>query len=399
MTGKCRIVGDLLPLYADNVCSEESRRLVERHASGCAECKKKLEAMTAQLPEAETKASEIKQGNVFRLLHRRYVRLIITTLLICAAFIIPGVICAVLTINEEANVGTSWSVLKMDRELRHFGEKLRQGKYCEALELIRLPNQEGYSENELAYFRELYAKDFEEYFAEHPIEKMNIWSKQTLDGGVSGNMYIAVAEQKDKDENIPVWHFAFDYDSKPVLHSSGLFFGNRFDPDDGNYTSNSAYEASAEEYKSCKSGFPDLMLISAEAAEQYFVSLDIDSERTCSELIGSDEFAETFGTEQWQETVEKYETLSRSFSGDYFLIDAKTVSIDYIRDEERGFYDRFYLIGAKLRFLCGTEIVTVSCKVPLSDCLYPKRLSAVRDISYSPNAPSEFRERFEEIFG
>ena len=64
MTGKCRIVGDLLPLYADNVCSDESRRLVERHASGCAECKKKLEAMTAQLPEAETKASEIKQGNV-----------------------------------------------------------------------------------------------------------------------------------------------------------------------------------------------------------------------------------------------------------------------------------------------------------------------------------------------
>lgn len=216
MTGKCRIVEDLLPLYADNVCSEESRRLVERHTSGCAECRKKLEAMTVQLPESEEKASEIKRGNVFRLLHRRYVRLVVTTLLICAAFIIPGVICAVLTINEEANVGTSWSTLKMDRELRRFGEKLRQGKYCEALELISLPNQAGYSENELAYFRELYAKDFEEYFAEHPIEKITVWSKQTLDGDVYGNMYIAVAEQRNKDENVPVWGLEFDYDSMPV---------------------------------------------------------------------------------------------------------------------------------------------------------------------------------------
>lgn len=112
-----------------------------------------------------------------------------------------------------------------------------------------------------------------------------------------------------------------------------------------------------------------------------------------------DEFVKTYATEQWQETMEKYGTLSREFVEDYFLIDAETVSIDYIRDEEMEYVDRFYLFGARLRFLCGGEIVTVSCKVPFSYDAYPHRLSAVRDISYSSKASSEFMERFEEIFG
>ena len=33
----CNIIHDLLPLYADDVCSEESRALVEEHSKSCAE--------------------------------------------------------------------------------------------------------------------------------------------------------------------------------------------------------------------------------------------------------------------------------------------------------------------------------------------------------------------------
>ena len=41
----CRIIEDLLPLYADDVCSSESRRLVEEHIAECPECSKKLNMM------------------------------------------------------------------------------------------------------------------------------------------------------------------------------------------------------------------------------------------------------------------------------------------------------------------------------------------------------------------
>lgn len=42
MRKNCDIVKDLIPLYIDNVASEESRSLVETHCDNCEECKKFL---------------------------------------------------------------------------------------------------------------------------------------------------------------------------------------------------------------------------------------------------------------------------------------------------------------------------------------------------------------------
>lgn len=45
MTYPCGIIRDLLPLYIDNVCNEESRRAVEDHLSECEKCRKYYEEM------------------------------------------------------------------------------------------------------------------------------------------------------------------------------------------------------------------------------------------------------------------------------------------------------------------------------------------------------------------
>ena len=39
----CPIINDLLPLYADGVCSEESRQAVMEHLKDCACCRKEYE--------------------------------------------------------------------------------------------------------------------------------------------------------------------------------------------------------------------------------------------------------------------------------------------------------------------------------------------------------------------
>ena len=56
----CDIILDLLPLYADEACSEDSRTLVEEHISHCPECGKLLRDMYAPLdtapPELDGKA-------------------------------------------------------------------------------------------------------------------------------------------------------------------------------------------------------------------------------------------------------------------------------------------------------------------------------------------------------
>ena len=54
----CRIVQDLLPLYHDGVCSDESRAAVEAHLAGCEDCRRMLADMDAPLPAAEGKKTE-----------------------------------------------------------------------------------------------------------------------------------------------------------------------------------------------------------------------------------------------------------------------------------------------------------------------------------------------------
>ena len=42
---ECGVVGDLLPLYIDECCSEESRSIVESHLKECEDCKAVFESM------------------------------------------------------------------------------------------------------------------------------------------------------------------------------------------------------------------------------------------------------------------------------------------------------------------------------------------------------------------
>ena len=41
----CEIIQDLLPLYCDGVCSEESRELIQSHLRGCDKCREELRLM------------------------------------------------------------------------------------------------------------------------------------------------------------------------------------------------------------------------------------------------------------------------------------------------------------------------------------------------------------------
>lgn len=47
----CNIAEDLLPLYADNSCSEDSRAALEAHLKGCPACRAKLERMQSNLTD------------------------------------------------------------------------------------------------------------------------------------------------------------------------------------------------------------------------------------------------------------------------------------------------------------------------------------------------------------
>lgn len=46
----CKIIKDLLPLYYDNICSSQSRKMVEEHLAGCSHCQQELNRIKEEIP-------------------------------------------------------------------------------------------------------------------------------------------------------------------------------------------------------------------------------------------------------------------------------------------------------------------------------------------------------------
>lgn len=59
MSKQCKIIEDLLPLYHDGVCSEESRQMIEEHLAQCAQCRSLLSKIDQELA-APAEAEDVK---------------------------------------------------------------------------------------------------------------------------------------------------------------------------------------------------------------------------------------------------------------------------------------------------------------------------------------------------
>ena len=72
----CNVIVDLLPLYKENICSEETKDIVEEHIRGCEDCRLLCETMT--VPEIKAKEApteretfkkvgkKLKKGKLYR---------------------------------------------------------------------------------------------------------------------------------------------------------------------------------------------------------------------------------------------------------------------------------------------------------------------------------------------
>ncbi|MGN0334409.1 MAG: zf-HC2 domain-containing protein [Lachnospiraceae bacterium] len=120
----CKIIEDLLPLYLDNVCSDQSRQMVEVHLKECEECKKLLDStQTVQAPyiEPERPAAEnaIKKG--FKKIRLRWwVSMILVIIIIPSLF---------LGWNQYHNTGIHYRNMYEYYISRAFMEQLQKGNY------------------------------------------------------------------------------------------------------------------------------------------------------------------------------------------------------------------------------------------------------------------------------
>lgn len=109
MKTECEVVRDLLPLYADDVCSGASRQLVEAHLPECPECAGMLKQLKKQEIETdlrnETTAVINRQAKQFK---RRS-----TTVgsVISGIFMIPILVCLIVNLTSGAALDWFFIVL------------------------------------------------------------------------------------------------------------------------------------------------------------------------------------------------------------------------------------------------------------------------------------------------
>lgn len=101
----CNVIRDILPLYAEDMASQDTRDLVEDHTASCENCKKRLEEMrTFEEPPVDTDIAPLR--NIQNTLRRKKLQTIIFSILVTLVFAVVTIAYlttpAYLSYNEDA---------------------------------------------------------------------------------------------------------------------------------------------------------------------------------------------------------------------------------------------------------------------------------------------------------
>lgn len=125
---KCELIRDLLPLYADGLCSEETNAQVEAHLETCEECRQKLAHYRANVGEEQNHAAEdpsaIRPMKKVRTKLRRR-KWLSVTLCVLLCIVVAGL--GVLTIGEINGHKVSFSTCGNIIRLNYITHQLTKG--------------------------------------------------------------------------------------------------------------------------------------------------------------------------------------------------------------------------------------------------------------------------------
>ena len=169
---QCKVIEDLLPLYSDGVCSDESRKLVEEHLHECETCRTLLNDMdVVQITHIEKEESEktaiIKKG--FKKIHRRWI-----ASLIAVFMLIPLVFAGILGYNETHKSGITFSNIDDVYRCYKYLNYIKSGQYDKAVQMV------DYSDNEYTMVdcvSHMTPDEYQEYMAERFVKKLEEYNE------------------------------------------------------------------------------------------------------------------------------------------------------------------------------------------------------------------------------
>lgn len=130
MKNECSIVKDLLPLYAENMVSDDTKKFIEEHIAGCDKCREKAEKI--KTPVADTKKSAVPLRALKKKLRQNRAKTVLCTLTAVFAAVLVTLWCIAPNIESalyrlKAGSFDSWISTCMENdsmaEYGYLGEK------------------------------------------------------------------------------------------------------------------------------------------------------------------------------------------------------------------------------------------------------------------------------------
>lgn len=386
----CKVIEDLLPLYADEICSDDSRTIVEHHVAECSECREKLDTMKIKLVSDNDAKAEIEHSKVFKLFHKRYARLGIITLLICAAILIPSTILGVMYVNEETDQGYSFSTFMTEVKLYKFSKMIKKGEYREFLDNVMLQNQAEYTNEEISVLKNMYAEDLKKYFEKYPIK--HIW----IDANNGKCTFGGIVFELETDlvpsniETMRYLYFNCDQfaENMQLGDTDLMFFKDNI----------STYEKGETDYE-IKKGFPETIPVSKKQVQSYFDRIKEEHYEHISYNFWNSKKKYADNNSEFEkigEYTKETTILIENLFTAYTYVSCETGETTYMRGEIWENCDRYFsqYTTLTIKDKNGTEF-TVSFDLPI---IYGRFYYTFQNITYSTNTPEDFKTRFEEIF-
>ena len=109
MKNSCDVIRDLLPLYADDACSQDSRHLVDEHLAECAECSNMLKRLKNN--EIENGLQMEKQDVIEYGVRKFKQRSATVGSTVSGVFMIPILVCLIINLTAGSAMGWFFIVL------------------------------------------------------------------------------------------------------------------------------------------------------------------------------------------------------------------------------------------------------------------------------------------------
>lgn len=376
----CNVIEDLLPIYADGICSEDTKTIIEHHIAVCPECREKLEAMTAKLEKNEKKA---KIDNPFKKVRNHYIRLVAVTLLVCAIIIAPLSAVFYLKTNEIYDNGYSWASMKMENKLRKIGRLIKKGEYRKALDCFEPYYLDDYTAEEISAFKDQYAEILEHFFLNSEIQAILYEPDEgeTEKGSIA--MWCGGGDTLSmRFENLPDGTLRYDGFYSSYQGVSGNYLPYMCIPERAQIERDFDSITDTENYR--------VPLAYDILTDNYIYSEDRNSFAMVAEV-----------SRKMRELVKKYgyvgcEGGEVTFCYDNLYEEYKLITEGYSHISYRT--NNYYLQKVKLTMDNNGDNFTVEFDMPIRTEYMYSLYSSVRNIVYSDNTPEDFKTMFEDIF-